>query len=469
MTKQKRNQQVCFDDLQNKVLFEKASQYGNEYLATVLDRNVYPTEKALQNLKVFNEPMPKEPTEALQVLEMLHKFGSPATIPQVGGRYFGFVDGSAVPAGMAAKIMATFWDQNAAMHISSPIASKLETIIENWLKELFDLPERTVAGFVSGSSLATFCGLAAARYRLLNRMGWNVNEKGLFGAPRMRVIASKEAHSTVLKAIGLLGFGTENIELVNADEQGRMIAEQIPELDDKTLIILQAGNVHSGAFDDFDVICEKANQANAWVHIDGAFGLWAGAAGKLRYLTHGIEKANSWSLDGHKTLNTPYDAGVILCADQEALVSALQMSGSYIVESEEKDGMFYTPEMSRRARSVEFWATMKYLGKSGINEMVEGMHERAVQFKEELSENGFEVLNDVVFNQVVLYCGNDELTLETLKKVQEARVCWAGSSKWKGKAVIRISVSSWATTEEDVTRSVRSFVEAREKVRKTIN
>ncbi len=465
MTKKNPIQEICFQDLQNEKLFDKANQYGKDYLATVLERNVFPTEEALQNLSVFDEPMPETPTKALDVIDTLHNFGSPATLSQVGGRYFGFVNGSAVPTGMAAKQLATFWDQHAAMYISSPIASKLETVVEGWLKELFNFPDRTVAGFVSGSSLATFCGLAAARYRLLSRMGWNVNEKGLFGAPRIRVVASKEAHSTVFKAVGLLGFGKENVELVDADEQGRIIADKIPELDEKTLLILQAGNVNSGAFDDFDSICEKASQANAWVHIDGAFGLWAGAADELRYLTKGIEKANSWSIDGHKTLNTPYDAGVILCEDKDALVSALQMSGSYIVESKEKDGMFYTPEMSRRARSVEFWATMKYLGKSGINGMIQGMHERATQFKAELSENGFQILNDVVFNQVVVYCGSDELTIETMKNVQKARECWAGGSKWQGKAVIRISVSSWATTTEDVTRSVRSFVEARDKAK----
>ncbi len=465
MTKKSNIQEICFQDLQDEKLFDKANQYGKDYLATVLDRNVFPTEEAIQNLKVFDEAMPEVPTKAIGVIETLHKFGAPATIPQVGGRYFGFVEGSAVPAGMAAKELATFWDQNSAMYVLSPIASKLEIVVENWLKEIFNLPERTVAGFLSGSSLATFCGLAAARYRLLNRQGWDVNEKGLFGAPKIRVVASKEAHSTVFKAIGLLGFGKENVELVDADEQGRIIAEEIPELDDKTLLILQAGNVNSGAFDNFDTICKKANKANAWVHIDGAFGLWAGTTDNLRYLTKGIEKANSWSVDGHKTLNTPYDAGVILCEDKDALISALHMAGSYIVESEEKDGMFYTPEMSRRARIIEFWSTMKYLGKSGINDMVQGMHERAIQFKEELSENGFEILNDVVFNQVVVYCGSDKLTVEAMKNVQEARVCWAGGSKWQGKAVIRISVSSWATTAEDVTRSVRSFVEARDKAK----
>lgn len=455
-------QNTLYKDFRDQELFKKAHDYGLQYLVEVLDRNVYPTEEAIKRLGGLEESMPESPSAASTVIDLLNEYGSPATVAQVGGRYFGFVNGSAVPAGMAAKTLSTFWDQNAAMQVISPITSKLETIVESWLKELFNLPERTVAGFVSGTSLATFSGLAAARYRLLERMGWDVNEKGLFGAPPIRVVTGRHAHSTVLKAVGLLGFGKANIEWVDVDDQGRMIPGLLPELDDKTLLILQAGNVNSGSFDAFDEICEKANQAKAWVHIDGAFGLWAAAADELSYLTRGIEKANSWSVDGHKTLNTPYDCGIILCEDADALVSALHMTGSYIVVSDEKDGMFYTPEMSRRARIIELWATMKYLGKSGIDEMVLGLHQRAEQFSRELKENGFEVLNDVVFNQVMATCGNDGLTDQTLRNIQEARECWVGGSKWEGRSVIRISVCSWATTEEDVSRSVQSFVAARE-------
>jgi len=468
VTEHKNIQNLLFEDFQNKELYNDAHKYGMAYLDGVLERNVYPTAEAIEKLVELEEVFPGAPSKATAVIDLLNELGSAATVTGLGGRYFGFVTGSAVPAGLAAKELSTFWDQNSALNVMSPVTSKLETIVENWLKEIFNFPDRTVAGFVSGSSLATFSGLAAARYRLLQRIGWDVNEKGLFGAPQIRVVTGRHAHSTALKAIGLLGLGKENIEWVDVDEHGRIIPKAMPELDEKTLVILQAGNVNSGSFDPFDEICEKATQAFTWVHVDGAFGLWAAAVEELNHLTNGMEKANSWSVDGHKTLNTPYDSGVILCEDKEALVSALHMTGSYIVESDVKDGMFYTPEMSRRARVIELWATLKYLGRTGIDEMVTGFHERAVQFKSELEEHGFEILNDVVFNQVLVSCGSDELTDQTLKNIQEARECWVGGSKWFGKSVIRISVSSWATTEDDVTRSVQSFVASRENARNAI-
>jgi glutamate/tyrosine decarboxylase-like PLP-dependent enzyme len=262
-----------------------------------------------------------------------------------------------------------------------------------------------------------------------------------------------------------LGFGKDNIEWVEVDDQGRIIPELIPELDENTIVILQAGNVNTGSFDDFDYICTKATNANSWVHIDGAFGLWAGAVKKLKHHTKGMEKANSWAVDGHKTLNTPYDSGIVLCEDKEALVSALHMSGSYLVVAD-RDGMFYTPEMSRRARIIELWAVLKYLGKSGIDEMIYGMHQRTQQFATELDAAGFEIINDVVFNQVMVRCDTGELTTKTIERIQELRECWVGGSIWNGKETIRISVCSWATTSEDVTRSVNSFITARNDVKK---
>ena len=461
-------QTILYEDVHDKELFEKAHGYGVQYLDNVFDCNVYPTKDALEKLNGLQEDIPLVPSRASSVIDLLNQFGSPATVAQLGGRYFGFVCGSAVPAGLAAKELSTFWDQNAAMHVTSPIASTLETIVEKWLQQLFKLPESTVAGFVSGTSLATFCGLAAARYKLLNRLEWDINENGLFGAPQIRIVTGRHAHSTVLKALNLLGFGIRNIEWVDVDRQGRIIPSSMPELDDRTIVILQAGNVNSGAFDPFEKICTQASRASAWVHIDGAFGLWAAATEELSHLTAGMEKANSWSVDGHKTLNTPYDCGIVLCEDESAMVSALHTAGTYIIESTAKDGMFYTPEMSRRARAVELWATLKSLGKSGINEMILGFHERALQFKNELEETGFDILNDIVFNQVLVSCGNDELTNLTLQNIQEARECWVGGAKWDGKSIIRISVCSWATTEEDVSRSVRSFVASREKAENSI-
>jgi len=454
-------QESMFREMREKSIFEQAQTYAFQYLEQVFERNVYPTEAALSNLQFFEEPMPKEPAEAAGVIALLNQYGAPATTAMLGGRYFGFVNGSSVPAGLAAKNLATYWDQNTAMQVISPVAAKLEHVVEKWLKELFGLPDSTVAGFVSGTSSANFCGLAAARYRLLKRMGWDINEQGLFDAPKIRIVTGKQAHSTVMKAIGLLGFGKNNVEWVEVDDQGRIRPELMPALDDRTLVILQAGNVNSGAFDAFDEICDKANQANAWVHIDGAFGLWAAAVSELKYLTKGIHKASSWATDGHKTLNTPYDCGVVLCEDKEALVSALHMTGSYIILGEERDGMLYTPEMSRRARIIELWATMKYLGKTGIDQMVYGMHQRALEFAEALRKiEGFEVLNEVVFNQILVQCKSDEMTAKTMQRIQELRECWVGGSTWFGRKVIRISVCSWATTPEDIRRSAASFERA---------
>jgi glutamate/tyrosine decarboxylase-like PLP-dependent enzyme len=452
-----------YRDVKDKNLFAKTLEYAVQYLEEAFNRNVFPNSEDIENLAIFDEDLPQASSSALEIIDQLNTYGSPATVAQIGGRYFGFVCGSAVPAGLAAKTLSTYWDQNAGIYVLSPIASTLETVVEKWLKQAFNLPESTAAGFLSGTSSATLCGLAAARYRILKKLDWDINEKGLFGAPKIRVVVGKHAHSTVLKMISLLGFGKQNIEWVDVDDQGRIIPDLIPKLDDRTLLILQAGNVNSGSFDNFEAICEKANQANAWVHVDGAFGLWAAVTEDLSYLTKGVEKATSWAVDGHKTLNTPYDCGIVLCADEAAMVSALHMTGSYIVVSEERDGMFYTPEMSRRARIVDLWSTIKYLGMSGIDQMVSGFHQRAVQFSEELQENGFEILNDVVFNQVLVSCGEDELTERTIHHIQEDRVCWVGGSKWFGRSVIRISVSSWATTKEDVSRSVRSFVASRDK------
>lgn len=454
-------QEQMFLEIRNKEIFNRAQKSAFKYIDNVFQRNVYPTEEALQNLSVFDENLPETQTDVEEVLKLLDSYGSPATTATLGGRYFGFVCGSVVPVGLAAKNLATYWDQAPAMNVLSPIGSKLEAVVEKWFVELFNLPENTAAGFVSGTSTANLCALAAARYRILKRNNWDVNQKGLNNAPNIKVVTGKQAHSTVLKAIGILGLGTENIEWVDVDDQGSIIPELIPDLDENTIVILQAGNVNSGAFDNFDSICKKAKKANAWVHIDGAFGLWAGAVEQLKHLTKGIEHASSWAVDGHKTLNTPYDCGIVLCADTEAITSALHMSGSYIVESPERDGMFFTPEMSRRARVVELWAIIKYLGKSGIDEMILTMHERAKQFASEINKiEGFFVENEVVFNQIMVRCKNDTITKKVLHTIQQLRECWLGGSVWFEKKVMRVSFCSWATTEEDIAVTINSFKKA---------
>ena len=456
-------QKKMFREMEQKVIFRQAQECAFDYADGVRDRNVFPTPEAIADLARFVEELPASTGDAQEIVKQLHRYGSPASVAQTGGRYFGFVNGGVIPAALAARWLSDFWDQNTALYVISPIAAKLEEVAEGWLRELFGLPEHTVAGFVSGSSLAIFCGLAAARYRIFQNLGWDINQKGFAGAPQIRVVAGRQAHGTVVKAIALLGFGIDTIEWVDVDDQGRIEPSALPALDASTLLILQAGNVSSGAFDPFDEICEKANQAKAWVHIDGAFGLWAAASSRLQHLTKGMAKADSFSVDGHKTLNAPYDSGIVLCRDKEALSHALHASGSYIAYSENRDGMLYTPEMSRRARAVELWAALKYLGREGLDALVYGLHERAVQMARELAAEGFQILNDVVFNQVLAACESDAITEETMRKIQASGECWAGGANWQGKVVIRISVCSWATTEEDITRSVRAFVAARDK------
>jgi len=402
-----------FHEMKDKSLFNQVKEYAFDYADQSLDRNVFPTKEAIDGLKIFDEDFPDVPNNPSDILEQLHHFGSPATVSQIGGRYFGLVNGGIIPTALAAKWLTDFWDQNTPLYVSSPIVSKLESVVEKWLRKLFDLPDSTVAGFVSGTSMAILCGLAAARFRIFKRLSWDVNERGLYHAPKIRIIAGAQAHGTVVKSISILGLGIDNIEWVPVDDQGRMLSENVPVLDENTILILQAGNVNTGSFDNFSEICEKGKKAHAWIHIDGAFGLWAAGSEKLKYLIKDIEKADSWSVDGHKTLNTPYDCGIILCNDGEALASALQATGSYIIYGDKRDGMLYTPEMSRRARIVELWATLKYLGRQGVDDLVYGLHERAVQFANELKIAGFQVLNDVVFNQILMACENDEITIKT--------------------------------------------------------
>lgn len=444
----------------DKAIYQQVMRYASDYLDTVRDRSVYPTDDALARLSELDEMMPDHPETAEMVLQMLHEIGSPATVAQGGGRYFGFVNGGVIPLALAARLLADVWDQNAGLFVMSPIASKLEALCEHWLVDLFGLPDDTSAGFVSGTSTATMVGLLIGRNELLKQQGWDVSERGLFGAPPIRVVTSEQAHSTVRKALAIIGIGQAQIDRISADEQGRFDASQLPELDNNTLVILQAGNVNSGAFDPFTDICEKANRAGAWVHIDGAFGLWAAASTSTKHLTDGIALADSWSVDGHKTLNTPYDSGIVLCKDRSAMVSALQATGAYMQFSDNRDGMLYVPEMSRRARGIEMWALLKSLGRQGIDTMIAQLCDRARLFATLLQEHNFRILNEVVFNQVVVACETPELTQTTLRNIQRDGTCWCGGSHWHGEPVIRVSVCSWVTTEDDVRVSVEAFVRA---------
>lgn len=442
-------------------LLGRAREHAEVYIAGVRDRPVFPPAGALERLAAFDEALPAGPCPPEEVLDLLHGTGSPATVAQTGGRYFGFVNGGVLPVGLAARWLADTWDQNAAHYVMSPVASRLEAVCERWIVDLLGLPEGTAAGFLSGTTMASFSGLCAGRNELLRRQGWDVAAKGLYGAPPVRVVAGAHTHASVFKALSLLGMGVDGVETAPVDEQGAIAIEHLPELTATTLVITQAGNVNSGAFDPIDVICDRARAVGAWVHVDGAFGLWAAAAPSTRALCAGIEKADSWSADAHKTLNVPYDSGVLLCRDREALTRAFEASAAYFQWTDQREGMRYTPSMSRRARGIELWAVLKRLGRSGVEDLVERLCRHARRFAEGLAGADFRIHNDVVFNQVLVSCERDAITERTLGHLQDGGVCWCGGSTWHGTPVIRISVCDWSTTADDVDRSIDAFIAAR--------
>src|SRR5213596_19589 len=443
------------------LLLDKARQFAGEYIDGLEQRPVFPAELSLQAMDALDEPLPEEPSDPLMVLARLHEIGSPSAVAQTSGRYFGFVDGGMIPVALAAKWLADAWDQNTAHYVMSPINSRLEEICERWVVTLLCLPVGTAAGFVCGTTIANVSGLCAGRNELLHRRGWDVAKKGLYGAPCIRVIVGADAHAAVYKSISMLGLGSDNVELVPSDDQGRMRPDQIPKLDEGALVIAQAGNVNSGAIDPVGEICDRAHAAGSWVHVDGAFGLWARVLPSMHEICDGIEKADSWSVDAHKTLNVPYDSGMILCRHREALTNAFKASASYFQWSEHRDGMNFRPSMSSRARVIELWAVLKTLGREGVQRLVEHLCENAREFARLLAEQDFQVHNDVVFNQVLVSCENDALTKATLNKVQASGECWCGGSSWRSKTVIRISVCDWATTQKEIERSVRAFIAAR--------
>jgi glutamate/tyrosine decarboxylase-like PLP-dependent enzyme len=444
-------------------LLDKARGYALEYVAGVPAMRAVPDSQALRGLASLPQALPAEPTDPARVLEMLHRSGSPGTAATTGGRYFGFVNGGCLPAAMAARWLADTWDQNAAMQVMSPVAAALEASCERWLADLLGLPEGTAAGFVGGTSVATLCGLAAGRDELLRGAGWDAGARGLFGAPEIRVVLGEQAHASVSKALSLLGLGRDRVERIPVDAQGRIDPARIPRLDARTLLILQAGNVNTGSFDPFEALVPAAREAGAWVHVDGAFGLWAAASPRLRHLTAGAAQADSWSADAHKTLNAPYDNGIVFVRSREALAAAMRSSGAYFIFGQERDPMLYTPDMSRRARGVDLWAALLSLGKSGAAALAESLCDMAQLFGKRLAEEGFTVLNEVVFNQVLVACGTPELTKATLENVQASGECWCGGTSWNDAPAMRISVCSFVTDEQDVQRSVRAFVAAREK------
>lgn len=431
------------------------------YLSGITQQRVFPSAEQLELLGHFDESLPEHSSEALEVLRLLDTYGSPNTVASQGGRYFGFVTGSVTPAALAAKLLGTAWDQNNGPRLSSPIAAKLEGVALEWLRQLFALPEGTTGAFVTGATMANFIGLASARHALLKKQGWNVEEDGLFGAPEFRVVISEESHSTVFKALQMLGLGRNCVTKIPTDEQGRMRARDLPDLDANTLVCVQAGNVNTGAFDDIAEICAKAKPADAWVHLDGAFGMWAAVSEKHQHLTEGLNQADSWASDGHKWLNTPYDCGIAFVRDARAHRTAFMLSNAPYLQfgkTEAREPLEYTPEASRRARGIEVWAAIKELGREGIADLIKRNCEQAQLFTKGFREAGFDVPHEVVINQVMIGFGNDETTKQVIRAVQDEGVLWAGATVWKGKTYMRLSCSSVATTIEDVEKSLESII-----------
>lgn len=441
-------------------LLHDAARRAAEYLEMIQERRVWPGAGAVAGLAAAAGPLPEEPCDPMAVLETLDRIGSPATVGTAAGRFFGFVTGGTQPAALAASWMVSAWDQNAALRVMSPAAAAFEDAALEWIRELLRLPEGTGGAVVTGATMANFTGLAAARHALLERAGWDAENDGLFGAPPLTVVVGEEVHVSLLKALGMLGLGRKRVVRVPADGQGRMRCEALPPLDERTIVCIQAGNVNSGAFDPAEEICRAARDAGAWVHVDGAFGLFAAMSPKYRHFTEGFAAADSWAADGHKWPNVGYDCGLTFVRDGEALRRTMAMTAAYLPPGALREPCHYTPEMSRRARGVELWAAVRSQGRRGMAELVERTCGHARRFAEGLTAAGFLVLNEVAINQVLVSFGTAERTLAVMRRVQEAGVCWCGETVWQGTTAMRISVSSWATTEADVEASLRSIVAA---------
>jgi glutamate/tyrosine decarboxylase-like PLP-dependent enzyme len=441
-------------------LLHDAAHRAIAYLDGIRERNVAPNANAVAALDALDLPLPDEPSAAEKVIALLDRYGSPATLGMAGPRFFGFVIGGSVPVSLAANWLATAWDQNTGLYNITPATARIEQTALRWLIELLDLPRDCGGAFVTGATVANFVALAAARHAVLERVGWKVEADGLFGAPPITVVISAEAHPTLIKSLGLLGLGRNRVVKVPVDEQGRLRVDALPSASGPTIVCAQIGNVNTGAFDAVAHIRKRIG-TDAWLHVDGAFGLWARVAPTRAKFVEGIESADSWATDAHKWLNVPYDSGLAFVRDADALRAAMAITAEYLpTQSPWRNPSDYTPELSRRARGVDIWALLLNLGRSGVTEMIERNCRQARRFAEGLSAAGFEILNDVVLNQVLVSFGDAERTQRVIAAVQSDGTCWCGGTVWQGKTAMRISVCSWATTDDDVERSIDAIVKS---------
>jgi glutamate/tyrosine decarboxylase-like PLP-dependent enzyme len=445
-------------------LLDDAARRAQHYLEKIGARAVAPSAAALAALSAFDRPLPERSCAAEEVLAELDDLGSPASVASAGGRFFGFVVGGSLPVTVAANWLAAAWDQNAGLVVLSPIAAALEKVALGWVTDLLGLPAGCGGGFVTSATAANFSGLAAARHALLRRLGWDVEAQGLFGAPPLTVVVSEEVHASMSKALSLVGFGRERVVRVPCDAQGRMRFADFPEVDARTLVCVQAGNVNTGSFDPIAEIGERARRRGAWVHVDGAFGLWAAAEPSRAHLTRGLEVADSWATDAHKWLNVPYDSGLVLARDAQALRAAMSVDAAYLVQSADRIPYQYPPDFSRRARGVEVWAALRQLGRAGLAELIARTCRHAQRFAEVLAREGCRVLNEVVLNQVLVSFGSPERTRAVIERIQSDGTCWCGGTVWQGQTAMRISVSSWATSAADVELSLAAMLRAMREV-----
>ncbi|MFZ1082670.1 MAG: aminotransferase class V-fold PLP-dependent enzyme [Candidatus Kryptoniota bacterium] len=440
-------------------ILQSAAEQAIRYLEGLDTRQVIPSPEAIAQLKELDFPVPDKPVDQKEILRILEKFGEPATMAMAGPRFFGFVIGGSLPVSLAANWLASTWDQNSALYQVTPGTAHFEQVALGWLLDLFGLPLTCGGAFVTGATLANFTALAAARHAVLQKVGWNVEADGLFDAPPITVIVGREVHPSLTKSLGMLGLGRARVHSVPVDDYGRMRADAFPSISGPTIVCVQAGNVNTGSFDPIEEICDRAHESGAWVHVDGAFGLWALVAPTRKHLTKGITEADSWATDGHKWLNVPYDSGFAFVRDRDALRSAMAVTAEYLpTETEQRNPSDYVPELSRRARGVEVWAALMSLGRSGLEEMIERTCRYARRFAEGLSSAGYRILNDVVLNQVLVSFGDAKTTQRVIAEIQKDGTCWCGGTIWQGKTAMRISVSSWATRDEDVEKSLEAMI-----------
>ena len=442
----------------SKDLLQDVASRATRYLDDVRRRRVSPSPDALREMQRFAVELQDDSIDAAKVLAELDTLGSPATVACTGGRYFGFVTGGALPAPLAANMLAAAWDQNSGLEVQSPIAAHLERVCRDWMIALLGLPAQTEIGFVTGATMANFTGLAAARHSVLRAQGWDVEAQGLFGAPPLTVVVGDEVHVSLMKGLGMLGLGRERVVRVPVDGQGRLIAARLPAIDGPSIVCLQAGNVNTGAFDPIGEVAARLHGTGAWIHVDGAFGLWAAASSQKRALISGIDLADSLATDAHKWLNVPYDSGLVFVRDARALYAAMSANAAYFPEGQTRDPQRFVPEGSRRARAIEVWAALRSLGRRGLAEMIERNCRHAERFANELRKAGYQVLNDVVLNQVLVSFGAPEVTRRVIAAIQQDGTCWCGGTSWQGTIAMRISVSSWATTDADVARSIEAIL-----------